>query len=74
MRGRSHPPETIIETLYEKTKFIIEEHITQRDVENFVVYLKYLSDSADRPKAVRKGNQVEGLSTIFKREIKQIRY
>lgn len=45
--------EKIINTLYEKTKFIIEQHITQRDIENFVAYLKYISYSAQDQKAIK---------------------
>lgn len=37
--------ERMIDTLYENTKSAIEQHITQRDVENFIAYLKFLSES-----------------------------
>lgn len=37
--------DTVIDTLYQKTKSIIEQYITQRDVENFIAYLKYLAET-----------------------------
>lgn len=45
--------ERIIDILYEKTRFLIEQHITQRDIENFVAYLKFLSSSPRSQKVIK---------------------
>jgi len=45
--------ESVIDTLYDKTKSTIEQHITQRDVENFVAYLKLLAESEQAQKVFK---------------------
>lgn len=45
--------EKAVDTLYEKTKLIIEQHITQRDVENFIAYFKLLSDYMQDSKTLK---------------------
>ncbi len=45
--------ESVIDTLHDKTKFTIEQHITQRDVENFVAYLKFVSESEQGQKVFK---------------------
>ena len=49
--------EKIIDTLYEKTKFTIEQHITKRDVENFVAYLQLLSEYPQGQKCFKLGRK-----------------
>jgi len=49
--------EKIIDTLYEKTKSTIEQHITKRDVENFVAYLKLLSEYPQGQKCFKLGRK-----------------
>jgi soluble cytochrome b562 len=44
--------EKVFDTLYGKTEFIIEQHITQRDSENFIAYLKFLSESNQQHKVL----------------------
>jgi soluble cytochrome b562 len=43
----------MIDILHEKTKCLIDQHITQRDVENFVAYLKFLSGSTRGQKVIK---------------------
>jgi hypothetical protein len=43
-------PETLIQTLYEKTNSMIEKHVTHRDIENFASYFKFVLSSAVVPK------------------------
>jgi hypothetical protein len=40
----------MVDILYERIKFMVEEHITQRDLENFVAYFKFLLGTAHIPK------------------------
>ena len=49
--------EKIIDTLYEKTKSTIEQHITKRDVENFVAYLRLLSEYPQGQKCFKLGRK-----------------
>ncbi len=49
--------EKIIDTLYEKTKSTIEQHITKRDVENFVAYLQLLSEYPQGQKCFKLGRK-----------------
>lgn len=49
--------EKIIDTLYEKTRSIIEQHITKRDVENFVAYLQLLSEYPQGQKCFKLGRK-----------------
>ena len=43
-------PETLINTLYEKSNRLIETHTTHRDVENFASYFRFLLSSPVVPK------------------------
>lgn len=49
--------EKIIDTLYEKTRSTIEQHITKRDVENFVAYLQLLSEYPQGQKCFKLGRK-----------------
>lgn len=45
--------DTIIDTLYHKTRTIIEQYITQRDVENFIAFLKYIAQTNEKQEVFR---------------------